>query len=151
MWIHYVIKLALPSTKHWIRSVPSQLNVKHRNHGKIPSCNTWCPSFVKIPKIYLLRIKFERNVRCWRIFFIIRRLWKLTVQQKLGKWRKNFNLLKITLCINHLLKSIFKDFKQNFSERVLQLPPELASPENFDYLKDSPIAVNQEPPTLEEI
>ena len=53
--------------------------------------------------------------------------------------------------INISKKKLTKHFKQHFAERVLELPPELANPENFEYLKDSPIEVNQEPPTLDEI
>ena len=42
-------------------------------------------------------------------------------------------------------------FEKLFSERLLELPPELANPHNFEYQKDSPVVVNEEPPTLEEI
>ena len=48
-------------------------------------------------------------------------------------------------------EKLTKHFEKHFSERVLQLPPELANPDNFEYLKDSPVVVNEEPPTLEEI
>ena len=41
-------------------------------------------------------------------------------------------------------------FEKHFSERELELPPELVNPENFEYLKDTPIIVNQEPPTPDE-
>ena len=42
-------------------------------------------------------------------------------------------------------------FEKHFSERELELPPELVNPENFEYLKDTPITVNEEPPTPDEI
>ena len=48
-------------------------------------------------------------------------------------------------------EKLTKHFEKHFSERILELPPELANPGNFEYLKDSPIVVNEEPPTLEEI
>jgi len=64
---------------------------------------------------------------------------------------KNYSMHKSSSKIDISKEKLTKHFKQHFSERVLELPPELATPENFDYLKDSPIAVNQEPPTLEEI
>ena len=48
-------------------------------------------------------------------------------------------------------EKLTKHFEKHFSERVLELPPELANPGNFEYLKDSPIEVNEEPPNLEEI
>ena len=48
-------------------------------------------------------------------------------------------------------EKLTKHFKNHFSERVLELPPELANPNNFEYTKDSPVVVNEEPPTLEEI
>ena len=64
---------------------------------------------------------------------------------------KNYVMHKSSSKIDISKEKLTKHFKQHFSERVLELPPELPSPENFDYLKDSPIAVNQEHPTLEEI
>ena len=42
-------------------------------------------------------------------------------------------------------------FEKHFSERELELPPELVNPENFEYLKDTPFIVNEEPPTPDEI
>ena len=44
-----------------------------------------------------------------------------------------------------------KHFKQHFSERQLELPPELKHPESFEYLKDTPIKVNEDPPNIDEI
>ena len=41
-------------------------------------------------------------------------------------------------------EKLTKHFEKHFSERVLELPPELANPNNFEYLKDSPIEVNEE-------
>ena len=64
---------------------------------------------------------------------------------------KNYSMHKSSSKIDISKEKLTKHFKEHFSERVLELPPELATPENFDYLKDSLIAVNQEPPTLEEI
>ena len=64
---------------------------------------------------------------------------------------KNFSMHKPSSKINISKEKLTKHFKQHFAERVLELPPELANPENFEYLKDSPIEVNQEPPTLDEI
>ena len=42
-------------------------------------------------------------------------------------------------------------FEKHFSERELELPPELVNPENYEYLKDTPFIVNEEPPTPDEI
>ena len=53
--------------------------------------------------------------------------------------------------INISKEKLTKHFEKHFSERILELPPELANPDSFEYLKDTPIVVNEEPPTLEEI
>ena len=44
-----------------------------------------------------------------------------------------------------------KPFKKHFSDRVLELPPEIEHPKSFEYLKDVPINVNEEPPNIDEI
>ena len=44
-----------------------------------------------------------------------------------------------------------KHLKEHFSDRVLKLPPEIEHPESFEYLKDIPIKVNEEPPNIDEI
>ena len=41
-----------------------------------------------------------------------------------------------------------KHFKQHFAERVLEMPAELEHPKSFEYLKDIPIEVNEDPPIL---
>ena len=52
----------------------------------------------------------------------------------------------------HISKEkLTKHFEKHFSERKLELPPELVNPTNFEYLKDSPIVVKEDPPSLEEI
>ena len=49
-------------------------------------------------------------------------------------------------------EKLTKHFKRHFSERLLELPPELANPDHFEYVKDSPIEVNEDPPpSLDEI
>ena len=48
-------------------------------------------------------------------------------------------------------EKLTKHFENHFSERNLELPPELVHPENFQYLKDTPFTINEEPPTMKEI
>ena len=50
-----------------------------------------------------------------------------------------------------ILPKITQHFKQHFSERQLELPLELKHPESFEYLKDTPIKVNEDPPNIDEI
>ena len=48
-------------------------------------------------------------------------------------------------------EKLTKHFKEHFSEKHLDTPPEVQHPENFDYLKDLPVDVNEERPEYEEI
>ena len=64
---------------------------------------------------------------------------------------KSYAMHKPSPKIDISKEKLTKHFEKHFSERDLELPPELANPNNFEYLKDSPIKVNEEPPTLEEI
>ena len=48
-------------------------------------------------------------------------------------------------------EKLTKHFENHFSERNLELPPELVHPENFQYLKDTSFTINEEPPTMKEI
>ena len=64
---------------------------------------------------------------------------------------KSFAMHKSSSKIKISKEKLTKHFKQHFAERVLELPPELANPENFEYLKDTPIEVNQEPHIMDEI
>ena len=64
---------------------------------------------------------------------------------------KTFSMHKSSSKIDISKEKLTKHFKQHFSERLLELPPELANPDHFEYLKDSPIEVNQDPPSLDEI
>ena len=48
-------------------------------------------------------------------------------------------------------EKLTKHFEKHFSERELELPPELIHPENFEYLRDTPFIINEEPPTMKEI
>ena len=64
---------------------------------------------------------------------------------------KSFRMHKSSSKIDISKEKFTKLFEKHFSERVLELPPDLANPDNFEYLKDSPVVVNEEPPTLEEI
>ena len=57
---------------------------------------------------------------------------------------KNYSMHKPSSKIEISKQKLTKHFKQ-FSERVLQLPPELTNPENFDYLKGSPVAFKPTP------
>ena len=42
-------------------------------------------------------------------------------------------------------------FEGHFSMRELPLPPELADPEQFPYLKDDPVTINEDAPTPAEV
>ena len=42
-------------------------------------------------------------------------------------------------------------FKEHFSNKQLDMPPEVEYPNNFDYLKDLPVEVNEAPPDCNEI
>ena len=64
---------------------------------------------------------------------------------------KTFSMHKSSSKIDISKEKLTKHFKQNFSGRLLELPPELANPDHFEYLKDSPIEVNEDPPSLDEI
>jgi len=64
---------------------------------------------------------------------------------------KNYGMHKPSAKIHISKEKLSKHFEKHFSMRELELPPELVSPENFEYLKDSRPVVNEEPPTLEEI
>ena len=48
-------------------------------------------------------------------------------------------------------EKLTKHFKEHFSDKQLDLPPEIEHPENFDYLKDQPVEVNEAPPDYDEI
>ena len=63
---------------------------------------------------------------------------------------KSYAMHKPSPKIDISKEKLTKHFEKHFSERDLELPPELANPNNFEYLKDSPIKVNEEPPSLEE-
>jgi hypothetical protein len=41
-------------------------------------------------------------------------------------------------------EKLTKHFEKHFSERELELPPELIHPENFEYLRDTPFIINEE-------
>ena len=65
---------------------------------------------------------------------------------------KNYRMHKSSSSKIHISKEkLSKHFEKHFSERDLELPPELVNPDNFEYLKDSRPVVNEEPPTIEEI
>ena len=64
---------------------------------------------------------------------------------------KNYRMHKPSSKIHISKEKLTKHFEKHFSERELELPPELVNPSNFEYLKDSPVVVNEDPPTLEEI
>ena len=64
---------------------------------------------------------------------------------------KSYSMHKQSPKIDIAKEKLTKHFENHFSERVLELPPELVNPNNFEYLKDTPITVNEDPPTLEEI
>ena len=53
--------------------------------------------------------------------------------------------------IENSKEKLTKHFEKHFSERELELPPELIHPENFEYLRDTPFIINEEPPTMKEI
>ena len=48
-------------------------------------------------------------------------------------------------------EKLTKHFKNHFSNRPLEMPPEVEHPESFDYLKDTPVEVNEAPPDCKEI
>ena len=64
---------------------------------------------------------------------------------------KNFRMHKSSSKIHISKEKLTKHFEKHFSERELELPPELLNPSDFEYLKDTPVVVNEDPPTLEEI
>ena len=65
---------------------------------------------------------------------------------------KNFAMHKKPLSKIEISKEkLTKHFENHFSERNLELPPELVHPENFQYLKDTSFTINEEPPTMKEI
>ena len=65
---------------------------------------------------------------------------------------KSYRMHKSSSSKIHISKEkLSKHFEKHFSERDLELPPELVNPDNFEYLKDSRTVVNEEPPTIEEI
>ena len=59
---------------------------------------------------------------------------------------KNFRMHKSSLKIHISNEKLTKYFEKHFSERELELPSELVNPSNFEYLKDSPVVVNEDPP-----
>ena len=48
-------------------------------------------------------------------------------------------------------EKLTKHFKNHFSNKQLDMPPEVEYPNNFDYLKDIPVEVNEAPPDCNEI
>ena len=43
------------------------------------------------------------------------------------------------------------ELTKHFKEHVLEMPPEIEHPESFEYLKDIPIKINEDPPYIDEI
>ena len=64
---------------------------------------------------------------------------------------KKFHMHKSSSKLDISKEKLTKHFESHFSDRVLELPPELANPNDFEYLKDSPFVVNEDLPTTEEI
>ena len=64
---------------------------------------------------------------------------------------KNYVMHKPSSKINISKDKLTKHFKQHFSERILEMPAELEHPKSFEYLKDIPIEVNENPPDFDEI
>ena len=58
---------------------------------------------------------------------------------------KNFRMHKSSSKIHISKEKLTKHFEKHFSERDLELPPDLVNPSNFEYLKDSPVVVNEDP------
>ena len=58
---------------------------------------------------------------------------------------KNYRMHKPSSKIHISKEKLTKHFEKHFSERKLELPPELVNPTNFEYLKDSPIVVKEDP------
>ena len=48
-------------------------------------------------------------------------------------------------------EKLTKHFKQHFSEKVIDIPPELKDPNSYMYLLDTQVEVNEDPPNLDEI
>ena len=48
-------------------------------------------------------------------------------------------------------EKLTEHFKNHFAARTIPLPTELENPENFPFLKDSPIVIDESPPTADEI
>ena len=46
-------------------------------------------------------------------------------------------------------EKLTKHFKEHFSYKQL-MPPKIENPNNFDYLKDLPVEVNEAPPDCDE-
>ena len=64
---------------------------------------------------------------------------------------KNHAMHKPSSKIDISREKLTKHFKEHFSERVLEMPPEIEHPERFEYLKDIVIPVNEDPPDINEI
>ena len=64
---------------------------------------------------------------------------------------KTFSMHKSSSKIYISKEKLTKHSKQHFSERLLEIPSELGNPDHFEYLKDSPIEVNEDSPSLDEI
>ena len=64
---------------------------------------------------------------------------------------KSHSMHKSSTKITISKEKLTKHFKEHFSEKHLDTPPEVQHPENFYYLKDLPVDVNEEPPEYEEI
>ena len=48
-------------------------------------------------------------------------------------------------------EKLTKHFKEHFSEKVIDIPPELEDPNSYNYLLDTQVEVNEDPPNLDEI
>ena len=58
---------------------------------------------------------------------------------------KNFGMHKPSSKIDIPKEKLTKHFEKHFSERELELPPELQNPQKIEYLKDSHVVVNEDP------
>ncbi|WP_411023024.1 hypothetical protein, partial [Salmonella sp. s51228] len=48
-------------------------------------------------------------------------------------------------------EKLTKHFKEHFSEKVIDVPPELEHPDSYKYLLDTPVEIDEDPPGLDEI
>ena len=58
---------------------------------------------------------------------------------------KSYAMHKSSFKISISKEKLTKHFKSHFSSRPLEMFPEVEHPESFDYLKDTPIEVNEAP------